>query len=166
VASIARLLVERGGRPAILSRGYGRRTPRDGVTVVSDGETILADGGGAGDEPLMLARAAPGVPVLVGADRYLSGRLAEGGARGAVHLLDDGFQHLQLWRDVDLLVASEDDLHDTPLPVGRLRESLPPRADADAALIDASYPARPNDRPRPAAVDRVQGGSYPPDLRE
>jgi tetraacyldisaccharide 4'-kinase len=141
VASIARLLVERGERPAILSRGYGRRTPQDGVTVVSDGAAILAGVESAGDEPLMLARALPGVPVLVGADRYLSGRLAEEALGARVHLLDDGFQHVQLWRDVDLLAASEDDLRDTPLPGGRLREALPAAADADAALIDAGYGA-------------------------
>ena len=89
----------------------------------------------------MLARALPGVPVLVGADRYLSGRLAEESLGARVHLLDDGFQHVQLWRDVDLLAASEDDLHDTPLPGGRLREALPAAADADAALVDAGYGA-------------------------
>jgi tetraacyldisaccharide 4'-kinase len=139
VAAIARLLVERGERPAILSRGYGRRTPQDGVTVVSDGAAILAGVESAGDEPLMLARALSGVPVLVGADRYLSGRLAEQRLGAGVHLLDDGFQHVQLWRDVDLLAASEDDLHDTPLPGGRLREPLAAAADADAALIDAGY---------------------------
>jgi tetraacyldisaccharide 4'-kinase len=137
VAAIARLLVGWGEQPAILSRGYGRRTPQDGVTVVSDGAAILAGVEAAGDEPLMLARALPGVPVLVGADRYLSGRLAEETLGARVHLLDDGFQHVQLWRDVDLLAASEDDLHDTPLPGGRLRETLAAAADADAALVAA-----------------------------
>ena len=89
----------------------------------------------------MLAHALPGVPVLVGADRYLSGRLAEEALGAGVHLLDDGFQHLQLWRDVDLLAASEADVLDMPLPGGRLREALPAAADADAALIDAGYAA-------------------------
>ena len=79
---------------------------------MSDGARVLADVDTAGDEPLMLARALPGVPVLVGADRYLSGRLAERQLGATVHLLDDGFQHLQLARDVDLLLVSEDDLHD------------------------------------------------------
>ena len=61
---------------------------------MSDGTAVLADLDTAGDEPLMLARALPGVPVLVGADRYLSGRLAEAQLGATVHLLDDGFQHL------------------------------------------------------------------------
>ena len=58
----------------------------------------------------------PGVPVVVGADRYLSGCLAERHLGATVHLLDDGFQHLELARDVDLLLVSEDDLQDRPLP--------------------------------------------------
>ena len=136
---IARLLVERGERPAVLTRGYGRRVVRDGVTVVSDGTAVLAGLDAAGDEPLMLARALPGVPVLVGADRYLSGCLAERRFGATVHLLDDGFQHLELARDVDLLLVSEDDLQDRPLPAGRLREGLAAAAAADAALITAGY---------------------------
>ena len=64
----------------------------------------------AGDEPLMLARSLPSVPVLVGSDRYLSGRLAEDRFGVSVHLLDDGFQHFSLQRDVDVLVTGEADL--------------------------------------------------------
>jgi tetraacyldisaccharide 4'-kinase len=139
VAYIARLLLERGERPAILTRGYGRRRTLDGVTVVSDGERVRAELDVAGDEPLMLARALPGVTVLVGADRYLSGRLAERRFGATVHILDDGFQHFELDRDVDLLLVSEDDLHDKPLPAGRLREGLAAGAAADAALITAGY---------------------------
>ncbi len=96
----------------------------DGVTVVSDGAAILADVAHAGDEPLMLARALPGVPVLVGVDRYRSGTLAERDYDVTVHILDDGFQHLTLARDVDLLLVAEEDLADRPLPGGRLREAL------------------------------------------
>jgi tetraacyldisaccharide 4'-kinase len=146
VAHVARLLVESGYRPAVLSRGYGRRTPSHGTTIVSDGSRILADVDRAGDEPLMLARAVPGVPVLVGASRYASGRLAEERFGATVHLLDDGFQHVQMARDVDLLVVSEDDLKDRPLPIGRLREPLAAAAQADAAIVPAGYPV---------AVDRV-----------
>jgi tetraacyldisaccharide 4'-kinase len=139
VQYIARWLRSVGERPAILTRGYARRTPQDGVTVVSDGARVLADLDTAGDEPLMLARALPGVCVLVGADRYLSGRLAEHRFGATVHLLDDGFQHLQLERDVDLLLVSEDDLDDRPIPAGRLRESLTAATAADAALVTAGY---------------------------
>jgi len=141
VAYIARLLVESGERPAILTRGYARRRPLDGVTIVSDGEAVRAGLDIAGDEPLMLARALGGVKVLVGADRYLSGVLAERQLDATVHILDDGFQHFELARDVDLLLASEDDLSDRPLPAGRLREGIAAAAVADAALVTAGYDA-------------------------
>jgi len=138
---IVRVLLATGERPAILTRGYARRIPQDGVTVVSNGSAVLADLDHAGDEPLMLSRALPGASVLVGADRYLSGVLAETKLGATVHVLDDGFQHFQLARDVDLLLASEEDLTDRPLPAGRLRERLAAAAVADAALVNAGYDA-------------------------
>jgi len=139
VEYIARMLVEEGERPAVLTRGYARRVVRDGVTVVSDGTRVIADLDTAGDEPLMLARALPGVPVLVGADRHLSGTLAERRLGATVHVLDDGFQHFALARDVDLLLVSEEDLADRPMPGGRLRERLDAARAADAALVTAGY---------------------------
>ncbi len=141
VAHLARLLVANGERPAILTRGYGRRRPSAGVTIVSDGSGSRAFTGvdAAGDEPLMLARAVPAAIVAVGADRYLSGRVAELKLGATVHILDDGFQHFQLARDADLLVTSEDDLGDRPLPAGHLREPLTMAVNADAALVDAGY---------------------------
>jgi tetraacyldisaccharide 4'-kinase len=139
VAYIARMLLDAGERPAILSRGYARRIALDGVTIVSDGTTVFAGLDVAGDEPLMLARAVPGASVLVGANRYLSGRLAEEKLGATVHLLDDGFQHLELARDVDLLLVGDEDLKDRALPAGYLREPLAAAASADAALVDAGY---------------------------
>jgi tetraacyldisaccharide 4'-kinase len=139
VEYIARLLLDEGERPAILTRGYARQQPEDGVTVVSDGVSVRASLAAAGDEPLMLARALPGALILVAANRYLSGRLAERKLQATVHILDDGFQHFELGRDVDLLLASDDDLIDRPLPAGRLRENLAAASVADAALVTATY---------------------------
>ncbi|MES1255480.1 MAG: tetraacyldisaccharide 4'-kinase [Acidobacteriota bacterium] len=139
VGYIARLLLANGERPAILTRGYGRRHRSRGVTVVSDGAVIRAGIDSSGDEPLMLARALPGVAVVVAASRYRAGRVAEQELGATVHVLDDGFQHLQLHRDIDLLALSEDDLADAPLPAGRLREPLAAAAAADAALVSAGY---------------------------
>jgi tetraacyldisaccharide 4'-kinase len=82
----------------------------------------------------MLARMLPGVPVLVGSDRYLSGRFGEERLGVTVHLLDDGFQHVALFRDVDLLLADSADLADRVLPAGRLREPLAVARVADAVL--------------------------------
>jgi len=141
VEHIARLLASTGERPSILTRGYGRRLSDPGATVVSDGSRVLACVDESGDEPLMLARALQhdGVVVVVGADRYVSGLLAENRLGATVHILDDGFQHFGLARDVDLLATSEHDLHDQPLPAGRLRETLISASAADAALVDAGY---------------------------
>jgi tetraacyldisaccharide 4'-kinase len=142
VAHLARLLQEAGHRPAILTRGYARARPSDGVTVVSDGVRLLADLDRAGDEPLMLARRLPGVPVLVSSDRYLSGRLAERRFDCSVHLLDDGFQHFQLERDVDLVVVSGADLaRPATLPSGRLREPLDVLSGASAVVLADVEPA-------------------------
>ena len=134
-AYLAKTLIEMGERPAILSRGYARRQPGDGVVVVRDPDGIRADLPRAGDEPLMLARQLPGACVLSASDRYLAGRLAELHLGATIHLLDDGFQHLQLDRDVDLLIVGRDDIaHAATLPAGRLREPLDTMIAADAIL--------------------------------
>jgi tetraacyldisaccharide 4'-kinase len=138
VAHLARVLLEQGERPAILTRGYGRPNADAGVTMVSDGRKVLADYASAGDEPLMLARALSGVPVLVGADRYLSGSFAERRLDATVHILDDGFQHLELGRTADLLLVDESDLTEPLLPAGRLREPIEAAKAADALLVTAA----------------------------
>jgi tetraacyldisaccharide 4'-kinase len=135
VATVTRLLLEMGECPAILSRGYGRRQPADGVVVVRDPQGIRADLDRAGDEPLMLARQLPGASVLASPDRYLAGRLAEHHLGATVHVLDDGFQHLQLERDIDIvLIAREDVDNPSTLPTGRLREPIDTLIVADAIV--------------------------------
>lgn len=139
VAHVARVLQDAGERPSILSRGYARTRPDDGVTVVSDGVRLRADIERAGDEPLMLARRLPRVPVLVSPNRYLAGVLAERHLGVTVHILDDGFQHLGLARDVDLLIVDPADLQSPRvLPAGRLRESADAARHADALLVTGS----------------------------
>jgi tetraacyldisaccharide 4'-kinase len=137
VAWLARLLLERGERPAILSRGHGRRGTRHDVVVVRDPDRVRADLWRSGDEPLMLARDLPGTAVVVARERYLAGLLAERHLGATVHLLDDGFQHLALARDVDLLLLSPSDLECRLLPFGPLREPLAASAQADALIIPA-----------------------------
>lgn len=134
-ACVARMLMEMGERPAVLSRGYARQEPDDGVVVVRDPEGIRADLPRAGDEPLMLARQLPGASVLVCEDRYLAGTLAEQHLGATVHVLDDGLQHLQLDRDIEIvLVGPEDVARPETLPAGRLREPLDTLVVADAVL--------------------------------
>lgn len=147
-AFVARALRDAGERPAILSRGYARRRAEDGVVVVRDAEGMRADLDRAGDEPLMLARQLDGVAVLVSSSRHLAGRLAECRLGCTVHVLDDGFQHFDLRRDVDLVMVAQEDV-DRPvtLPSGRLREPLDAAAGADALIaLDG------------ASLDRFAGG--------
>ena len=138
-ADVATVLVSMGERPALLSRGYRRVDPIDGVVVVSQCGVVKADLRQAGDEPFMLAARLPDVSVLVAEDRYLAGRLAEERLGASVHLLDDGFQHLLLHRDIDLLVMGDGDLADPrTLPGGRLREPPQTSSQADALVVEAA----------------------------
>jgi tetraacyldisaccharide 4'-kinase len=134
VAHLARLLIDRGEAPAILSRGYGRTARPDGVVVVSDGARVSADVASAGDEPLMLAQTLPGARVVVCEDRHLGGTLAEARLGATVHVLDDGFQHVRLARDLDILMTTPGEAAGgRVLPFGRLREA--PDAAARAHFV-------------------------------
>jgi tetraacyldisaccharide 4'-kinase len=106
--------------------------------MVGDGREVLATTEASGDEPQMLARARLGVPVLVSRERYLAGQMAEDTLGCTVHLLDDGFQHVQLARDLDLLVVTRADLDERVLPSGRLREGLEAAAVAHALLVSGT----------------------------
>ncbi len=137
VERIAQLLCAEGLPVAILSRGY-RGSFRGEALIVADGSQLLADAAEAGDEPVMLARALPGVVVAVGARRDSVGRAVEARFGPRVHVLDDGFQHLRLARDLDVLCLEAADLDDSPLPAGRLREFPSAYRRADALLVNGS----------------------------
>jgi tetraacyldisaccharide 4'-kinase len=145
VEMVARLLRDAGLPVAVLSRGYGGRFAGDAL-IVSDGGAVLAGAHEAGDEPAMLARQLPGVVVAVGPRRDTVGRAVEARFGRRVHVLDDGFQHLRLFRDLDLLCVEAADLRGRPLPAGRLRERPAAAARATALLVpagDAAGPLRP-----------------------
>lgn len=137
-AHVAELLARMGERPAVLSRGYGRAARPAGVVVVRDPDGVRAGVAEAGDEPLMLAERLAGACVLVCADRHRAGRLAEERFDVSVHVLDDGFQHLSLHRDVDLVVIGAGDAGERwTLPAGRLREPPDTAALADALIVES-----------------------------
>lgn len=140
VARVAALLRDEGLPVAILSRGY-RGDFRGECLVVSDGEQVLADAALAGDEPVMLARDLPGVVVAVGPRRDRVGLEVEARFGRRVHVLDDGFQHVRLARDLDLLCLDAADLADRPLPAGRLREWPRSAARAQVLLVPEGDPA-------------------------
>jgi tetraacyldisaccharide 4'-kinase len=101
----------------------------------------------------MLARALPGVVVAIGRRRDRVGRAVEGRFGRRVHVLDDGFQHLRLFRDLDVLSVSDADLQDRPLPAGRLRERSSASARADVLCLWSQAPGPPGEAPREGTVD-------------
>ena len=133
---VAEKLLEQGKKPGILSRGYRRKRQRE-FLLVSDGTSILAGPHEAGDEPYLMATRCPGVVVAVGADRYALGRWVLGLAPVDCFILDDGFQHLSLDRDVNLLLVDSSDPAGMRelLPVGRLREPLREAKRASAIVL-------------------------------
>ncbi len=133
---VARWYQQQGWRVAVLSRGYGGRTA-DHPCVVSTGDDPLRTWRDVGDEPYLLAQELPGVPVLVGADRVRSGQYAYERFGAQVLVLDDGFQHHRLARDLDIVLidATNPFGHGTLLPRGILREPLWALQRADAVVL-------------------------------
>jgi len=131
VIALGQLLTERGIAFDVLSRGYGR---------ISTGIAVVDPNGSPaqfGDEPLLIAQKLQ-VPVIVGADRYRAGLLAETKFSSKLHLLDDGFQHRRLHRDFDIVMLPAEDQEGTLLPIGRLRELLTALKRADAVVLPDS----------------------------
>jgi len=133
--ALARALTRSGLQVDVLSRGYGRSS-KAAMRVDPNGRAE-----DFGDEPLLIASEA-GVPVYVASERYDAGRLAEARPFTAqaqvVHLLDDGFQHRQLHRDVNIVIVDERDLRDHLLPAGNLREPLRALQRADAVATPST----------------------------
>ncbi|HEX2437789.1 MAG TPA: tetraacyldisaccharide 4'-kinase [Methylomirabilota bacterium] len=129
-----RTLLDLGHRPAVLSRGYGRRG--GGVQIVADAASIRLDAEEAGDEPFLLARRLPGVPVVVGANRYEAGGVARARFGVTAVVLDDGFQHRTLAKDLEIVMARATQPwgNGRLLPGGPLREPLAGLARADLVV--------------------------------
>ena len=149
-AFLARELRGRGRRVALLARGVGGRKSRE-VNVVSDGERMLAGPADVGDEPCLLAASAPGVPVLAGVRRAALGLRAIAAFGADVLLLDDGFSHHPLARDLDLvcLDARLGLGNGHVLPRGPLREPVSALRRAHALVFTR---AEPGDPPLPGAA--------------
>lgn len=142
-AWLAAALHARGRRVALASRGYGR-AGSGAPLVVSDGVTVLCNVRAAGDEPLLLAAHARGVPVVVARDRVEAGRLAIERFASEWIVLDDGFQHHRLRRDLDVVVLDGGAGlgNGAVLPRGPLREPVAALAQADAVVVmDGPLPA-------------------------
>lgn len=141
VMYIARYLLDKGRKPAIVSRGYGGRARRP-VNLVSDGRTIMLEAVDSGDEPRLMAETLPEVPVLTGKKRAEVGRYAVERLGVDTIILDDGFQHLAVKRDLDLVLFNAGTMgpgshlkFSRVLPGGELREPPGALGRADAFII-------------------------------
>ena len=135
VIALAKLLQARGWTVDVLSRGYGRSG--SGVEQVQPDAELAAER--YGDEPVLIAQRT-GAPAWVAAERCAAGQAAEKAAGSPsspmhAHLLDDGFQHRQLARAVNIVLITEADLDDSLLPAGNLREPLSALRLADIIVV-------------------------------
>jgi tetraacyldisaccharide 4'-kinase len=148
-----------GRRVAIVSRGYRRRTR--GIEIVADAASIRLDPADAGDEPFLLARRLPGVPVVVGANRYDAARLAVERFGTTAIVLDDAFQHRTLAKNVEVVMtrARKPWGNGQLLPHGPLREPLSALSRAD--LIVASGAERLEDAEEITAAARRYAPGVP-----
>jgi len=157
---LARRLAGEGQRVCILTRGYARADQRQRV-VVSDGERVLAGAVEGGDEPRLLAEMLQGLPVAIisDRDRVAAARWALENFHSEVFILDDGFQHLRMARDLDIVTIDAADPWGSGrlLPVGRLREPLRQLARADLIVITRAEQASNVDALR-AQIESLSGG--------
>lgn len=134
---VCRALTDEGYKCCVLTRGYGRLNPETQV-VVSDGSRVLADERQSGDEPLLLARNLIGVAaVIANADRVAAGHWAIQNLGTSAFVLDDGFQHLRIGRDFDIVTidATNPWGDGALLPHGRLREETDGLSRADCVVV-------------------------------
>ena len=145
VQYIARFFITNGLKPVILSRGYGRSS-KTLVAIVSNGENILLKPEEAGDEPYLLAENNPSLPIIVGKSRFLTGNIAINEFKPDIIILDDGFQHLSLARDLNIvLINSIRPLGNGHIfPAGSLREPISALKRADIILYTHSDEAPDN----------------------
>ncbi|MCF8090999.1 MAG: tetraacyldisaccharide 4'-kinase [Desulfotignum sp.] len=148
---LADLLIRLGKKPAVISRGY-KGSFEKRAAVVGNGKQLLLDAHQAGDEPHMMARLKR-FPVVVGKNRYQAGCMAVDRLAPDVVVLDDGFQHIQLKRNLDLVLMD----HDQPfgngriLPAGRLREPAARALARAHAVILTRCPEKRSGQPHPVS---------------
>ncbi|HAR46796.1 MAG TPA: tetraacyldisaccharide 4'-kinase [Nitrospiraceae bacterium] len=139
VISIANLLRDNDRFPAVVSRGYGRQSD-SAILIASDGDSLVSNTAQSGDEPALMGAKLPGVPVIVGRNRYEAGLYAHQVFGPDTVVLDDGFQHRGLCRDLDIvLIDATDPFGNGRLfPAGILREPLSALRRAGAVVITRS----------------------------
>jgi len=136
VEMIATWALQQGYKPAILSRGYGGHF-KGKVLVVSDGTRIMSEPFMSGDEPYFLAKRLPGIPVIIAKARYNGGHFAWKELESDFLIMDDGFQHIQLERDLNVVLLDSTNPFGNGylLPRGPLREPVRGLERADALIL-------------------------------
>lgn len=126
VSEIAKYLIQNGEKVAIISRGYGGKLSNKNINVISDGEKIFYNAKLAGDEPFWLAQNSKGVIVITTKNRYEGAKFAVEKFGATKIILDDGFQHRKLYRNLDIvLMDSKMGFgNEKLLPAGPLREGM------------------------------------------
>lgn len=124
VSEIAKYLISQGRKVAIVSRGYGGHLSNRSINMISDGAMIYFDAVDAGDEPYWLAENTPGCYVFTCRNRYMASKHAVDKFGVEVIILDDGFQHRKLHRDLDIVLMDsvKGFGNECLLPAGPLRE--------------------------------------------
>jgi tetraacyldisaccharide 4'-kinase len=137
VESLASFLHEKGFSVAVLSRGYRRKKNKNEITVISDSNGLRENAIHAGDEPALLAEHLPEVRIIVSRDRVKAGMMAIEELGCDRLILDDGFQHRKMKRDVDIVVidATNPWGNGGVLPAGPLREPIQNLKRADAVVL-------------------------------
>ena len=161
VILLAERLRDEGYRPVVLSRGYKRKSA--GTVVVSTGDGPVVTWEESGDEPYLIATRTHGVSVVVGADRHVAGLIAQEGDLGNLFILDDGFQHRRLFRNVDLVTIDPMEwvAGERLFPYGRWREPKEALQRAHAAIVQHSSETVVPDLPVPSfTIETVVDGIY------
>jgi tetraacyldisaccharide 4'-kinase len=156
---VARTIAAKGKKVCILTRGYGREQPQQQV-IVSDGQTLLATAAESGDEPYLLATNLLGcAAVICNADRISAGRDAIEVFGSDCFVLDDGFQHLRLARDLNIVTidATNPWGGGQLLPYGRLREPISGLSRADCVVITRSDQVHNTDELKNQIRDLIRG---------
>lgn len=124
VAEIAKYYISKGEKTAIVSRGYGGKLSNKQINLISDGEKIYYNANLAGDEPYWLAENVKGAVVLTSKNRYKAAKYAIDEFGATRIILDDGFQHRKLYRDLDIVLSDSEKGfgNEKLLPAGPLRE--------------------------------------------
>jgi len=159
---LCRILESEGHSPAVLSRGY-RGTGENSNLLISDGRDILSPPEVSGDEPRLIAESLPGIPVAIGGRRHASARIISGNPAldTSIFVLDDGFQHIQLHRDINLVLvdATSPFGGGKLVPAGILREPLESLSRADALIVTRSHL-----KPEKREVIREELSHYAPSI--